>query len=213
MVKTNKQGQALGRKGAESRARLIATARDLVASGAEEKLSASAIARAAGLASQSFYLYFRDVDELLLQLARDAGDDATEIVDELRRPWDTASRPAHAERFVDAFYRYWDRHRAILNIRNFRADRGEVAFVQTREASSQVIVSSLADQIRSAAAGLGDREALARAIIIVAAIERMASRYATLHVAQPPIDSEDLKRAEADILMMLLTPAAHTRTA
>jgi AcrR family transcriptional regulator len=210
MVRTNKQGQALGRKGAETRARLLDAARQLIASGSEEKLTASAIARAAGVASQSLYLYFRDIDELLLHLSKEAGDDAAEIANELDAPWDPSSRHEHAERFVSAFYRYWDRNRAILTIRNFRADRGEEAFVEMRDASAQPIVNRLAEQIRAAGTAKGPtpREALARAIIIVAAIERMASRYATLHVVEPAIDAEDLKRAEADILLLLLTPRA-----
>ena len=208
MVGTNKQGQALGRKGAESRARLLDAARLLIADTPADKLTVSAIARAGGLASQTFYRYFASVDELLLWMAREAATDAAEIVTELDRPWDMTALHEHAGRFVAAFYQYWDRNRAILNIRNFRADSGQQAFVSARNESMRPIIARLADRIRTTqgAGGLPERDALARAVIIVAAIERMASRYAALDDAPSGLNAEDLKRAEIAILQLMLSP-------
>ena len=74
-IKVNKQGQALGRKGGETRRRLLDATLELIATEDSHKLTASRIARAAGLASQSFYLYFKDIDEILLVLAEEASAD------------------------------------------------------------------------------------------------------------------------------------------
>jgi AcrR family transcriptional regulator len=208
MLTTNKQGQALGRKGAESRARLLEAARLLLETIPVEKLTASAIARAAGLASQTYYLYFTDVDDLLFQLSREAANDTQDILDEIERPWNAATMEQHADGFVSAFYRYWDRHRTILNIRNFRADSGQAQFAQVRNDSMMPLVSSLAEQIKAAHSNssLTQRTALARAVIIIAAIERMASRYPAGNFTHPALDGNDLKRAEADILKLMLSP-------
>ncbi len=209
MRKMNKDGQAIGRKGAESRARLLAAALRLIAATPAEALTASAIAREAGLASQTFYLYFKGVDEALLCLSREASEDTGEIVLELDRPWNADQLRYHAECVVSAFYRYWDRHRAILNIRNFRADSGQEAFAEVRNVSAVPIVTKIATRIR-AAHGENlptEREAMSRAIIIFSAIERMAARYAYLPGWQSFVDSEDLKRAEAEILTLLISPA------
>jgi len=212
MRKTNKDGQAIGRKGAESRDRLLAAARHLIAATPAEALTASAIAREAGLASQTFYLYFKGVDEALLWLSREASEDTGEIAAELDRPWDSAQLRYHAECVVSAFYRYWDRHRAILNIRNFRADGGQDSFVEVRSASAVPIVAKIAARIRAAhgEGELTEREALSRAIIIFSAIERMAARYAYLPGWRSFVDSEDLKRAEAEILTLLMSPGRAT---
>lgn len=208
MMKTNKQGQALGRKGAESRARLLQAARDMIDTVPADKLTASAIAREAGLASQTFYLYFADTDEILLSLAAAAERDNADIVAALDGSWDPADLDAHAQRFIAAFYRHWDQHRAILNIRNFRAEMGQAEFVRARDDAAMPIVRRLAARIGAAQgdAVLDDRDALARAIIIFSAIERMASRYAVIQNGGSVLDADDLKRAEAHILRLMLSP-------
>ncbi len=205
---TNKDGQSIGRKGAESRARLLEAARLLLFSGAAERLTASAIARAAGLASQTFYVYFDDVDEILHVLAREASKDNSEIIAELDRPWDLSDIHAHAERVVGAFYRYWDRHRPILNVRNFRAESGQEAFQQLRGESAHPVVSRIASRILAShgAGRLPERDAFARAVVIYAAIERMAARYASGGTDPAMVNSEELKRAEVDILALLFSP-------
>lgn len=208
MEMTNKDGQALGRKGSESRARLLEAARVLIADTPSAKLTATAIARTANLASQTFYLYFSDVEELLLELSRDASADMGEIAAELDGGWDPAALRDHAGRVVSAFYRYWDRHRAILHIRNFHADSGNGPFVAVRNTASLPIVRKIAARIRAGQGNerLAEQDALARAVIIFSAIERMAARYTAIPRWQTMISSETLQQAEADILALLFSP-------
>jgi len=207
---TNKDGQAIGRKGAESRARLLEAARLLLSSAPSEKLTASAIARTAGLASQTFYVYFDDIDEILHVLAAVASKDLGEIIAELERPWDFSAIQQHAERVVAAFYRYWDQHRPILNVRNFRADGGQEAFMQLRNESAYPVVSRIASRILAShgAGKLPERDAFARAVVIYAAMERMAARYASGGTDPEMVTSEELKHAEIDILALLFSPPA-----
>lgn len=211
MILTNKDGQAIGRKGAESRARLLEAARTLLFAVPSDKLTASAIARAAGLASQTFYVYFERVDEVLHVLAAEASRDNGEIIAELDRPWDLTAIHEHAERVVFAFYRYWDRHRPILNIRNFRAESGQEAFMRLRNESAHPVVSRISSRIlASHGERLPERDAFARAVVIYAAIERMAARYASGGTDPALVDSEELKRAEVDILALLFAPPGQT---
>ncbi|HEX7857722.1 MAG TPA: TetR/AcrR family transcriptional regulator [Sphingobium sp.] len=209
----NKDGQTIGRKGSESRARLLAAGLNLLGTVPVHRLSASAIARAAGFASQSFYLYFQDVDELFLLLCAEAAEDMDELHAEIDSEWQSDALDAHAQRFIAAFYRYWDRHRPVLNLRNFLADNGNARFDEQRNTTSLPLVSGIARHI-SAAHGktltpgqppLPATDAFARAVIIFAAIERMASRYSDLESTNRSIGLADLKRAEAHILSLLLT--------
>ncbi len=208
-MNTNKDGQAIGRKGAESRARLLAATRRLLAElPSAKKLTASSIARAAGLASQTFYLYFDDVEEILLSLSIEASEDTASIIAALDADWDLSAPRTYTAGVVEAFYQYWDRHRAILNIRNYMADRGDEPFANARNKSAMPIIIKIAARMRTAQgeSRLAERDAKARSIIIFSAIERMAARYSTSQGLQLMPAGEDLKRAEADILALLLSP-------
>jgi len=208
-MNTNKDGQAIGRKGAESRARLLAATRRLLAElPSAKKLTASSIARAAGLASQTFYLYFDDVEEILLSLSIEASEDTASIIAALDADWDLSAPRIYTAGVVDAFYQYWDRHRAILNIRNYMADRGDEPFANARNKSAMPIIIKIAARMRTAQgeSRLAERDATARSIIIFSAIERMAARYSTSQGLQLMPAGEDLKRAEANILALLLSP-------
>jgi AcrR family transcriptional regulator len=210
MRQTNKDGQTIGRKGAESRARLMDATTRLIGEMPVKKLTASAIARRAGLASQTFYLYFRNVEEALLHLAVTAQTDMQDIRSTLDQPWDLDAIALHADRFVDAFYRYWDRHRALLTVRNFLADSGNDAFVRQRSESAMPIVTGISQRILAAhgAGAVSEREASARAILLYAAIERMAARYAMIDEQESAIASADLTQAAASLLELLLSPSA-----
>jgi AcrR family transcriptional regulator len=63
---------------AQTRDRLLVAARRLILSGGETRLTASAVAREAGVAGATFYEHFKNRDELMLALARD-------LFEELRR--------------------------------------------------------------------------------------------------------------------------------
>jgi AcrR family transcriptional regulator len=209
MKNTNKDGQAIGRKGAESRARLLEATRKLLSElPSARKLTASSIARAAGLASQTFYLYFDDVEEILLSLSIQASEDTSDIIAALDADWQPSAPLTYTERVVAAFYQYWDRHRSILNIRNYMADRGDEPFAKARNESAIPIITRIAGRIRASQgeARLTERDALARAIIIFSAIERMAARYAVNTGQAVMPGGDELKRAEADILALLMSP-------
>ena len=165
----NKDGQAIGRKGAESRARLLEATRALLAElPSARKLTASSIARAAGLASQTFYLYFDDVEEILLSLSAAASEDTAGIIAALDAPWDLAAPRNYTTLVVEAFYQYWDRHRSILNIRNYMSDRGDEPFAKVRNESALPIISKIAARMRLAQGEnrLTERDSLDRKSVV-----------------------------------------------
>lgn len=210
MYATNKHGQAIGRKGAESRRRLLDATRDLIAIEPAHRLTASAIARTAGLASQTFYLYFKDIDEVLLSLSREASDDMQGVLDTLGNAWHDAAPAEQSKRFIEAFTSFWDRNRPILTVRNYFSDSGHAAFLTVRQESAMPVIQAIARRMLAAHPDhdLDDKAAFARSVIIYSAIERMAARPATLSHQPVLVDATDLQQAEADILTLLFTPAA-----
>ncbi|MES2289093.1 MAG: TetR/AcrR family transcriptional regulator [Pseudomonadota bacterium] len=208
MNEINKHGQSIGRKGAESRRRLMDATRALIAVDPAHKISPSAIARAAGLASQTFYLYFKDMDEILLALSNEAGEDLQDVHDALGATWDAASPAEQAKSFIDAFSAYWERHRAILTVRNYLADSAHPEFVALRQATAMPLINAIANRMLAAHPDdLNPKSAFARSVVIYSAIERMAARPATMRHSPGILSAQDLQQAEADILALLFTPA------
>lgn len=208
MSTVNKHGQSIGRKGEESRRRLMDATRLLIVNHPAHKVSASAIARAAGLASQTFYLYFQDIDEILLALSDEASGDMEDVHQALQAEGVAAGPAEQSRRFIDAFSKYWDRHRAVLSMRNYLADSGHPAFLTVRHQAAMPVIEAITDRIMEshAAADLDRRTAMARSVIIYSAIERIAARPATMRHSPGLLDPEDFEQAESYILTLLLTP-------
>ena len=206
--RVNQQGQALGRKGEESRRRFLDATLKLIAAEPVHKLSASRIARAAAMASQNFYLYFKNIEEVLLTLSREAAADVSELADLLDRA------PAHeppsrlSRAFIDAYAAYWERHRAILNARNYLADSGNSEFLMLRQEVTMPIIRAIGNRILAAQgeAQLSRTQAIARAVIIYMAMERLAARSHVSPYRDELESADDLYHAEIAVMTMLFTP-------
>lgn len=179
VVKTNKHGQSLGRKGFETRQRLMGAALKLLKTSSPVELTAVSIAKKAKSSSATFYLYFSDVRGMLLALNEAAEADMTEVHELLDEPWDPNLLDfEHAERVVKAYVTVWDKHREILRYRNLEADRGDLEFESIRLRTSVRMVSRFADHIYAARpkqSKLSRNDALAEASVLVAAMERLAA--------------------------------------
>jgi AcrR family transcriptional regulator len=202
---TRRPSETLGRKGQLTRRRLMAAAQDLLQTYSPVSLTATAVARSARTSSATFYVYFDDVKDVALALATEASDDLEQVrqaLDAWRVSMDV-ERGARA--FFDAYQSYWNRHRAILSIRNMEADRGDERFLAVRSRSGMGIIAELAMLIRKGHPDgvLDDEQSLARATVIFAAIERLAST-ATLY-ARTRSDvrgATDAALAEAQIAIL-----------
>jgi AcrR family transcriptional regulator len=174
---TNKQGQAMGPKGLATRQRLLNAASKLLRTQSPVDLTAVSIAKAAKTSSAAFYMYFDDIRDILFALGEIAFLDAGEIIDVLDEDWPSDQLEDCATRFVDGFFRVWDKHRAVLRYRNMEADRGDPSFEKLRmnvylpliEALAQRLIASFPQEKRPSR---GD--ARTYATLIHAAMERIA---------------------------------------
>jgi AcrR family transcriptional regulator len=207
MLRVNKQGQALGRKGEESRRRLLDATLALLTKGSMHKISASAIAREAAMASQSFYLYFKDIDEVILALAQEAAVDLQGVVALLANAPGDSEPKMLSKQVIDAFADYWDRHRPILIARNYIADSGNMQFLKLRQDATMPMIHALADRIQAARPDDITRvEAVSRAVVVYSAMERLAARALSAQYEPASGEIVDLRQAEIDILTLLFTP-------
>ena len=104
-------GRSLGKRGAATRRRLLDATSSLLETRGVRDLRVVDIAREVGTSPATFYQYFRDVEEAVLALAAEVGEDLAPIGELLTRSWDGSHGLASARELVDAFVGYWDTHR------------------------------------------------------------------------------------------------------
>ena len=119
----NLNGQRLGRKGRDTRDRILAATNELLAGPADVELSLSAVARQASLGMTSLYNYFNDLTELLLAVLEPVMATAEEAyVGLLRTRWGDASLGEHSLALVTAYHGFWVKNSRLLHLRNRMAD-------------------------------------------------------------------------------------------
>jgi AcrR family transcriptional regulator len=176
-------GRALGKRGAATRRRLLdATARLLESHGVRD-LRVVDIAREVGSSPATFYQYFRDVEEAVLVLSEEVGEDLAPVGELLARPWEGGAGLDLAREMVDAFLRYWDGHRAVLRTRNLAAQEGDRRFRDVRNRALMPLTEGVAAKVADAQAQgkVGEGVVpIAAAAALVAMLERMAAFHADL---------------------------------
>jgi AcrR family transcriptional regulator len=144
----NLNGQRLGRKGRDTRERILSAAAELVLSADQAAISLSAVARQAGMSMSSLYLYFPDLTELLLATLEPvmARAEAAYLRD-LRERWPDDSLEAHCTAFVNAFHAFWQENAAFLHLRNGMADRQDERMLLHRVRAAQPVIAHIVAQM------------------------------------------------------------------
>jgi AcrR family transcriptional regulator len=177
-VLKNKQGQTLGRKGQESRAKLMQAARTLLMTESPLELTAVAIAAEAGTSPASFYMYFDDTKDLLYALSEVAGQDMAKIHAIFDLPWELENLEQRAADVIAALYAVWDEHRPVLRYRNLEATRGDERFSALRLNTFIPFIERFAERILSINPAQGTRrrsDAYSEATILHGAMEHLAA--------------------------------------
>lgn len=177
-VTMNKQGQVLGRKGQETRHKLMMATRRLLFTHPLVDITAVAIAKAAGTSSASFYMYFDDVQDVLYALGLVANEDMAEVAKLLETPWAPGTFEKEALVLIEALNAVWSRHREVLRYRNLEADRGDPRFDELRMNTYIPFIERFAKLILAVNPAEGGRkrgDAYAEATALHASMERMAA--------------------------------------
>lgn len=201
-----RSGGALGRKGLQTRARLLQAAARLLQAQSAVSLTATAIAQEAQTSLATLYVYFGDVRDILLVLAEEASAAIGEVLAAIDAwdPWENSAEGARI--FLNAYRAYWTRYNAVLVLRNMESDRGDARFSDIRMQAGVRIVRALAGKILAGHpdSAMTEEQAMARAMVIFAAIERLATRQ-TLYEAESPAIQGALHEAQIRILTELVS--------
>lgn len=147
-VSHNLAGQRLGRKGRDTRERIIAAAVELIYTAQTEPLTLSAVARQAGLGLTSLYNYFSDLPELLVAVLEPVMASAEQgYYGLIRTRWADDELAERCHQFVVAYHDFWARHTRLLHLRNTLSDDGDQRMADLRIAATQPIIRRITEQM------------------------------------------------------------------
>lgn len=179
----NLNGQKLGRKGRDTRARIIAAAAELVADGSDVPVTLSAVARRCSLGMTSLYVYFNDLTELLIAVLEPVAATAEEaFMARLRPRWPDEELGVQSRRFVEAYHAYWLKHAPLLHLRNAMADAHDRPMMELRIEVALPMIHLFAAQM-GAQPSQTLSPAYAMASLLMTGLERAATVWTdtTLH--------------------------------
>jgi AcrR family transcriptional regulator len=146
--KRNNYGQVQGRKGRSTEDRILKVTAELMEKRPIRELKILEIGSLAGVATSTFYIYFDTVEEAALAVVERLQQATPEVMSILAREWTRDTVAENAKAFVQAYFAYWDRHHALLRVRNLLADEGDKRFLDVRRRSTEPIHFAMQEKIR-----------------------------------------------------------------
>jgi AcrR family transcriptional regulator len=208
-VSHNLAGQRLGRKGQETRERIIAAALRLFEDPDGPPVTMSSVAREASVRLTNLYLYFPDFGELLLAALERVMATADEaFMDMLRTRWPDERLGECCREFINAHYAFWKRHARILHMRNSVAD-SDPRLASYRQRATLPLIRLLVRQMDGKEYDLVGGSRMAS--VVLTGIERVATVatnpvYHTLieGAGDPATNAEQSVRAEARLVELAI---------
>lgn len=171
-VSHNLNGQKLGRKGRDTRERILAATAELLADPEEEPISLSAVARKASLGMTSIYNYFGDLTELLVAVLEPVMATREEAyMAMLRERWPDAELGERCAEFLRGYYDFWKSHSRLLHLRNLMADNRDDRMLRHRVNASMPVISLLVEQMDGDVSAF-ESPATAMATVLMTGLER-----------------------------------------
>ncbi len=191
-ISHNLLGQRLGKKGRDTRERILAATHRLLADPQGMPLSLSAVARESSLAMTTLYLYFSDLSELLLAVLDPIMASAEgEYVAQLRVRWPDETLGEHCLAFVTGFHAFWYQHARILHLRNSYSAGLDERMLRHRVASSRPMIDLLSEQMDGHYRG-GASEIEGMAIALLTGIERLVTVITDAHITHATMEDSML---------------------
>ena len=141
-------GRVIGTRALATRRKLLDATAKLLSEQGILDLRVVDISREIGTSPATFYHYFNDVDEAILELAKEATEDEKPLVGFLTPGWSADDGLRRAGEFVDAYMAFWDTHHAVLRVRNLKAEEGDRHFRAVRTEANLLLMDSLQNMIR-----------------------------------------------------------------
>jgi AcrR family transcriptional regulator len=144
----NLNGQRLGRKGRDTRDRIIAVAQEILEDPGGSPITLSEVARRAAIRMGTLYLYFADLTELMIALLEPViATTEDEYVRLIRMRWSDTELGQRTFDFVTAYHGFWVKHSRLLHLRNSMSDRQDERMMLQRVRATQPLMGLLVEQM------------------------------------------------------------------
>jgi AcrR family transcriptional regulator len=144
----DQSGRVLGPRALKTRARILDATLILLDEKSMRNLRVIDIARRIGSSPATFYQYFKDVEDVVLELAARFHDAVPAMVEVIRGDWHGREGYERGRRLARLCLEHWGPYSAILRVRNNAAEEGDEAFNSVRLQTLLPIVTALSDIIR-----------------------------------------------------------------
>ncbi len=199
-------GRPIGARAQATRERLLEATEKLLARDGVLELKLVDVTREIGSSPATFYQYFSDLDDVLIELADRVTGVARGLASRIDRSWNTPEDYDKALTFVQHYEVYWQDHEAVLRARNLKAEEGDPRF-RAKRTESQLLVMEVLSEIvtNSIAAGRlpADTDPLTRSAGMLAMLERVTSFRRQLEVRGTTRDN--MQRTLAEILFQTVS--------
>ena len=129
---TNKLGHRIRGRGARTRRALLDGLRLLLNTRHLGEIRPADISQAANVSAPTFYTYFKSVEEGLLVLCEEAGDDFQRLARHIHADWAGDQGFASVRAYVLEVLALWQDHGPVLRVEHMLADMGDEHFAASR---------------------------------------------------------------------------------
>lgn len=200
MSAVNLHGQAIGKKGNETRIRILSCYLERLEVSSHYSIRVADICSYANVAMGTFYKYFKDLDSLAYEAVRMRQVIPDPVLDVFERTWSPESSFQNGCDLCERYLDYWSDNFHILNLRNQMADAGNLVMSQIRYEAVLPFLHKIANLIASVRLSRPDVHAInpyAAATVILSSMERLATIGRAFVDSAEILDMDDIIRAES----------------
>ena len=143
----DQSGRPLGVRALKKRRQLMDATAELLEKAGLRELKVVDIARFVDTSPATFYQYFKDVEDVVLELAEEATDKTPSLIQMFEGEWSGDAGLQQARAIVEAFIQYWDEHGAVLRVRNMAADEGDIRFLAMRSRGAGPLLDAMSNKV------------------------------------------------------------------
>ncbi len=173
--RTQSDRRVPGKRGQETRDRLLASTAALLTKTSWRDIRIIDIAKEANTSPATFYQYFENIEQALLELADGLAADAARLAELVHGSWKGDQGWQVANQVIEGFMDYWERNRYIFRVVDLATEEGDLRFRGLRTRVLNAITVALASVISESGS---EADAMATAGVLVAMMANVAAhRY------------------------------------
>lgn len=213
----DQSGRPLGSRALKTRSRILDATIALLNEKPMRDLRVIDIARRIGSSPATFYQYFKDIEDVVLELAGQIQDLTPAMVEVIKGDWTGRAGHMRGRHLANLFIDHFAKYNSILRVRNNSAEENSPEFVAVRIQTMLPLLTAFSDLVReahpiSATPAIGEWTGgnihpVMGAMILTAALEGLAmhhEKYAKRFAVEGE-GPEQMVETMATLLQMLLT--------